>query len=203
MGCKDARETRFQNMSRRVAGYGDFVTGTNSIAVISDRTCSWISSCGWAREDSEHDRGTSTVSCRHDDVGKVWRAVTILSLSLSLSLSIFRLAVEFIWTAGYRLDIEKSSFFVSLDPSCWQLVRQMAGACRLRRQTSQYRISSRFKPSTLCKISYLSFLFLHIITTLVTSPRTLNFYIKYIFGFSINLKALRFCTDRSASYDFA
>jgi len=90
--------------------------------------------------------------CRHDDVGKVWRAVT------TLSFSIFRLAVEFIWSAGYRPDIEKSSFFVSLDSSCWQLVRQMAGACRLRRQTSQYRISSRFEP-TLCRVSYLFFSF--------------------------------------------
>lgn len=100
MDCKDVRETRLRNMKRRGS---DSVTETNSIAIISDLTCSWISSCGWARGDSEHDRSTSqfTVSCRHDDVaGKVWRAVTTHSLSLGPQLNLYD-------RPSYRSDIEE------------------------------------------------------------------------------------------------
>lgn len=133
INCKDARETRLLNMKWRVGKYSDSVTGTNSIAIISDRTCSWISSCGWARGDSEHDRSTSqfTVSCRHDDVGKVWRAVTTHSLSLGLQLNLYD-------RLSYRSDIEES--YESSPFSCRSIVaelltepvRQMADTCHLR-----------------------------------------------------------------------
>jgi len=68
-----------------------------------------------------------SVSCRRDDVdGKVWRAVTILSLSLLLSSG---RGAEFIWTAELSIgyDIEESNgrlvFFFRVSRSYAELLR--------------------------------------------------------------------------------
>lgn len=85
-----------------------------------------------------------SVSCRRDDVdGKVWRAITILSLSVSLFLSdarswIYMKPTEL--SIGYDRRVEQSRLvsFFRVSPSCAELPRtrgrQMVGACRLRRQ---------------------------------------------------------------------
>lgn len=152
-------------MKRRVDGYGDSVTGTNSIAVISDHIYSWISSCGWARGDSEHDRGTSqsTVSCRHDDVGgKVWRAVTTLSISFGPQLNLYD-------QSSYRPDSEESSKSSSF--SCLSIVTELlttreTDGQRVPSATTRWPISdfvSVWASATLCRFLFaFSFLFLHI-----------------------------------------